>query len=609
MMNHETTICSYRTLLNNILLGGDCICPTDARKLHDLALTTDEGTKTRQKELLKELSLELQKVLVTVVDRFSERSSVDLRPWEGVAQSLLQYRSRLSFLKEHIDYIDRTFHLEGSLIRRLENKLVQSMLEKDDTLIQCYKKACMHYICKSKDIVASLTVLYQSLCENELSKEQDGNTPDYELLNQLVDMGLTCLKEWRSRNQDADFFEIYKVWENTQDLMRLLGIKSQELSGFTALFNDNPHELLKSLNDILLTSDEVYFLRSLSNTETWIKKLDEAFLKLRNVKFLHGDFDLLLQSILMGEYKSNNNNTFDFVISNRQNFIRSVSNVQQFQASLIQYLELKFQKNYKEIRKNSPTRLSHLDNLWISAVTILIVYYLPQRRTFMNRYLKESLFRQMLMLNSKFPQFIRHACSLQRQLIENLHDCIPIDVQPHLNLINDACASLSHTHKLNNSRTNFVGLYLSHDSFMEVCDESITEETAIWPSSGFQRDWANEVSKYTSVKKVLRGLFSLHFVTMSSPFRSPSGMNLKILAPLTMASVIVLFNDHDELSFNDIYTLLDAKDEAAIKNQLKKLLQHQILVKRGNLCYSVNEHYKPTRTATETGVIRLTSFI
>lgn len=606
MMDHKDALTSYRAQVRKILQDHECNCRREAKKLHQLALIITERSHKSHSTLSRKLRSILQQEFSTFAALLARPTFSNSKSWEDVAKRLLHYKTRLNCIKGHIIYIDKTFQLQGTLTRSLEHLLVRLLLENGDSLTKSYKEACAYYICNSEDCGRNLEFIYKSIYEYEASEMLNKVTPNHELLSKLTNMGLTCLKEWRLLHADANFFDIYEIWQKYHNLSKLAGNTNSNLSAISTLFDDDPYKLLKSLHNVYLSYEDVNLLLSFSKKKGWKRSLEDAFVVLRNVTLCNGDFERLLQSILLSEYPSNNNDTFKFVVSIRRNFQQSVKNIKQFQTDMIRYLDFRLRKNYNEMRKNASASLSHSDHLWISAVTLLIVHYIPKRRDFLQRYLKEGLFRQILMLNSKYPRFFNHRASLQRHLIENLRVHIPMDVHPYLTLNNDALTSLDKTYRMNHNKTNFVGLYLSKHSYNEISDALMVTIDPIWPSIEFQREWTKQVDLFAAEDKILQGIFSLHSVTMSSPFRLAGGARLGLLVNLTMASIIYLFNDHDELHFREICKLLGSKEEAAIIRELSTLEKHKVLMRKNTNYFEINDSYIPTQLVAETGVIRCT---
>lgn len=605
MVDPDEALLSYKSQLHKVLQEERCCSQIEAKKLHQWALVhAYETDYERRTKFLIKFGPVLCEQLFSFTTLLIRRGLSKERSWEDVSNRLLHYNAKLSSIKEHILYIDRKCQMRGALVRDLEHLLVRRMISETSFLVDCYKQGCVSYIYSSRDSEMYLSFIYQSIYNYEASKELDGFSPDYELLKKLADVGCTCLDEWRLYKPNATYFDIYKSWQSAQNLMEITGNSEVELPGVMSLFDDDPQMLLKSLDRIMLSFKDVSLLLSLSEKESWKASLEQAFVSLRNVKFSNGDFEQLLQSIMLSEYPSENGDVFEFVISARQRFQQQVKNVEKFHTELINYLDSRLRKNYKEIRKAPNTNLSHSDELWIGAVALLVIHYVPERRRFLQRYLKEGLFRQMLMLNSKYPPYYDHSASLQRLLIEKLQNQIPMEMHPFLTLLNDLFTSQSHMCQMNRNKTTFNAIYLSNDSYVEVAEDSKATSNSIWPTAEFQREWAKQVDLFASEKKVLHGLFGLHSITMSSPFRLPGGMRLTLLVNLTTASIFCLFNEHDNLQIDDMCRLLNTKENSLVHRQLNILVRSNLLIQKNNDYYEINDNYKPTSQVAQTGVIR-----
>lgn len=605
MVDLSGALAEYRERLRRLLYDKNCYCEREGQQVHRLArFIISRSTKPLDSRLdwfdsvLREEFLRYSKSLV-------EERSAERQPWEDIAIKLANYSLRFHGICDHIRDIDKSI---GHISRKslgffLKHLLVRSLVEEKQELLQCFKLACKYYVFESEDCGAQINLIYRSVGDFvagiEISDVHE-SIFDHQVLEELTNAALESFQEYLLA--EHHFSDTYKAWLRVSALYESIGYHDGHVSGLELLFNGNPSHLMRSLEGILLSNDDLDALFSLRNDMNWVFGLQDAYVKHRKVNF-SDNFERLLRSILLLHYADRCTGKFSSVPTLRKEFINCVKDIPRFHTALINFLDLSFKRNYHMIRKASEERASDAQLLWASAASMLVELYTPNPQVFLQRYLKESLIPQLLMLHAKFPRYYNHKNCVQRLWIESLRENSLMEVEPYFAVIYDVLKSAKPDQTVQGSRIKLARLYISEKVCSRVFDDRSSEDVPIWPSLQLKNQWDEEVQRFAKEKKILKGLFSLHTITMKSPFRLPSGQCLDILTNLTTASIISLFNNFENLSVSDICRLLNT-DQTAAMGSLAKLEQCGIVKQETANIYTINKQYEAPDPVAKSGVIR-----
>lgn len=568
-----------------------------------------------EQNLFKWFHKVLKTEFMDAAKRSVEKKSVKETPWREFVTRQLNYNARFNRLRQHIYYIDShpKNDRKDSLLPYVEHLFLYYALEEQETLLDTYKKVCQHFIHVSKDCERDLICIHDAIYCYEMYCIYTKGYVKSDRLDIFFNIGVTCLEEWANRTPEMSFFEAYKAWQNTLELLELTGDRYPTICGLKTLFYEDPDLLLKSLRNVILTPNSLDTMCKSGDKPHWIKLLKDAFIKWRSVEFTNNNFEQLLASIILSDSfedendsskpESNQNSLILKVL--RQNFLDSVGNVPEFHTKLLNYLDLTFKKNYDTLRKAPDKEISSKQELWIAAMTSLILYYLPDREIFLRRYLKQGLFQQIMMLNSKFATFHNHQACLQRILIKKLHILIPREMYHIRELLKAALDTLKDTTLMNDNETEFTKLCISKELASELSLKAEDEIETFWPSIDFQNEWEKQVAIYNVQDKNLHGLFSMHILTITTPIRLENGKILTLLVNICMASIINQFNDSPVLSLAVIRKNLNSTGKGALMTNLSKLLRQNIILETKKDHYTFNMGYKPTSMTLRTGILRI----
>lgn len=619
-MNLNDAKADYEHQVSDILSIHSTNFQKKSKNLHRLTLLIVEKTCTKsnykeEQKLFKWFQKVLKTEFMDAAKRSAEKKSDKETPWEEFVVRQLDYNARFNKLRQHIHYIDSHPRngRKGVLLPYLEYLFLYYVLEEQGTLLDTYKKVCEHFIHVSKDCQQDLICIHDSIYCYEMFHIETKGYERSDRMDRFFDIGVTCLEEWANRTLDISFFNAYKIWQNTLELLNLTGDRYPRLSGLKTLFNEDPHLLLESLKNVILTPNTLDTICNSGDAPHWIILLKDAFLKWRSVEFTNYDFEQLLASIVLSdsfgdeEDSSKHGSYQSSLILNelRQNFLDSVKNVPEFHTKLLNYLDLTFKKNYDALRKAPDKGLSSEQELWIAAMVSLLLHYLPDREIFFKRYLKQGLFQQIMMLNSKFPAFHNHQACLQRILINKLHSLIPRDTYHICGLLKASLDTLQDTTLMNHDETEFTKLYIPKEIASELSLKLEEDLETFWPSIYFQNEWEKQVAMYNVHDKTLHGLFSMHILTITTPVCLANGKNLTLLVNICMASIIYLFNDSAVLSLAQIRTNLNSTGKGALMINLDKLLRYNIILETKKGHYTFNVEYKPSSMTLRTGILRI----
>ncbi|QLL33901.1 hypothetical protein HG536_0F02260 [Torulaspora globosa] len=602
MLDLNEALIQYRERLRRLLYDKNCYCEREGHEVHRLAqFIISRSTKTLGARLewfgsvVREEFLLYSKLLV-------EERSAERQPWEDIATKLSNYNIRFHSICDHIREIDRSigYKFSKSLEFLLKHLMVRSLVEEKQELLECFKSACKCYVFNSEDCSSQISLIYRSVRDFAVAINLSGDhesTFDHQALESFTNAALECFKEYLL--SEHHFSDIYKAWIRVSELNESIGYHDGHLSGIKLLFDENACHLMKSLEGILLSNDDLDALLSLRKDEEWFLELQGAYVKYREVKF-SDDFERLLRSILLLNYADH---CID-VPRLRNEFINGVKDVPRFHTTLINFLDISFKRNYNIIRKTVEEKPNDAQLLWALAASMLVERYTPNPQAFLQRYLKESLVPQLLMLHAKFPRYYNHKNCLQRLWIETLRERSLMEVEPYFSVIDEVLRSVKPDQTVHGSHVKLARLYISESVRSRVFADHKCDDTPIWPSLRLKNQWDEEVQRFAKEKKSLKGLFSLHTITMKSPFRLPSGQCLNILTNLTTASIISLFNNFESLNASDICRLLNTDQTADVVNSLEKLEQCGIVKQETAKIYTINEQYKAPALAAKSGVIR-----
>ncbi|QLQ78446.1 hypothetical protein HG537_0A06930 [Torulaspora globosa] len=606
MVDLDGTLTEYRDQLLRLLYDKNCYCERVGEQVHRLAqFIISRSTETLESRLEWFDSAVRGEFLVYSTSLVEERST-ERKPWEDMARKLADYSLRYHSICDHIRQIDSGIGhpFSESLDFFVKHQMVRSLVEEKQELLRCFKLACKYYLFESEDCSSQINLIYRSVKDFTEATELSGvceSTFNDSVFEDLTNAILECFKEYLLAGHH--FSAIYKAWVRLLALYDSIGHYDGHVSGLKLLFDENPSHLMKSLEGVLLSHDDVDALLYLRSDDQWFLELEDAYIKYREVKF-SDDFERLFRSILLLNYGYHGIVEYPSVYEPRKEFIKDVEDVPRFHTALINFMDLSFKRNYNMIRKTTEDLPNDTQRLWAKAASILLELYIPDPQVFLKRYVKESLIPQLLMLNAKFPSYYNHKNCVQRLWIETIRNDSLMGVEPYFAVIYDVLRSVKPDQTVHGSRIKLATLYISERVSSRVFADRNNDDIPIWPSLLLKNQWDEEVQRFAKENKTLKGLFSLHTITMKSPFRLQSGQRLDILTNLATASIINLFNDFEDLKVSDVCRLLNTDQTETIVSSLAKLEQCGIVKQEKANFYTINKHYEAPDLVAKSGVIR-----
>lgn len=617
LMDKNQALSKYEDILFDLLYGKVLSLERHGRRLDHLL-----------QSMIREHNLPLRRFDELLRDHFNCYANSliadkidEKKPWEVIANRIVQYSMRFISIIDHVRSIVKEFRdysmrpLEIYLKHRFVELLLQPGDGWDCMLLKHFREACKHYVFDSEDCGSQINLIYRSVRDFEVDYEL---AETYEFGNNLQD-----IQDYIHILPHPSFSELYKIWIRAAKLFELTGYWEGSVSGLELLFEDNPDYLMDSLDGILLNNLDMEALSSLKKdgnwSGNWSDKLCGAYVNQRRVKFLDDDFDQLLRSILLQKYNSYYGYDLQFPIGERESI--PDKDVPGFHSKLISFLDFSFKNNYSVSRKKvektpqvfegdheSPSK--DAEN-WAHAASILVELFTPQPLQLLQRYIQESLMPQLIMLNAKFPEYYKHKNCIQRLWIEKLRQSRSIEIISFFPILDDVLDSVKSDQMVNGSDIKLAKLYVPERIRSKVFPNQKTQhvKTPLWPSPEMKNQWDQEVEAFAEDGKCLEGLFTLHTVTMTSPFRLPNGRRLSILTTLAIAKIILLIDQCGHLCFSEICCTcrIDDDDDQAevIADGLRKLSDCGILINNeGSASFSINKAYVASDVVAKSGVIR-----
>ncbi|AQZ15696.1 YBR259W [Zygosaccharomyces parabailii] len=526
----------------------------------------------------------------------AEKNSFE-NSWQGLVIQQCIYKSKVQSLKQHILNLDK----KGRLWKKLKHYLIRTVY---DQLPSIFSQVCSYYIFTSRDCEFELIQIYKSVCDYEMEvrfNEDAQMAAQRGVLSQREDAIWFSIKRWIV-GMDNDFCKVYCVWKNYIDLLELIGCKNTKSCGMQMFFGDDSHLLLKSLNNVVLTPNLIGTVYNYNGNIKWKKEFLQGFIKVRDTTWKQ-DFNQILVVIFSSDHFGASCGDA-FANSLRKKFQQSIGDVNKLYSGLLNYLDTVFQENYRKLRRVPSSLCSNSDLYWVTSLVTFVSQYVPYSQEFIRIYLRKGVFRQMVMLGSKFPAFYKHDACLERIFIEGMSEVIPRDVHCMLATIESALLSLADSEQICHGRTAVDKIFLSSESAEELSLNSITP---IWPSSSFEEYWNQEVESFSRQGKVLHGAFKNHMVTMKLPLNHLR-KTITLITTLSMASIIYLYNDFERIPIEKMRLKLciDEERESLFLDCLQKLLDQRLLLKISDEIYTFNYKFMPDSDSLNKGFIKVT---
>lgn len=542
---------------------------------------------------------ELQKGFESFAMRLLSKKYSSASTWQDFVLREFEYNSKLQKLKAHIQYVDE----KDQLWKILKYCLMKNMSEQFSSL---FYEVCNYYVFTSRSCEPELLQIYQSIYDYEVEVKFEGCTKMAKqngALAQKDDKILATIKKWITDSEGGkSFIEIYTVWKNYLNLSELTNSQRNKLSGMQFCFEENPYLLLRSLQNVILTPNVLRAMYNYKDDSKWKENFIEEFYRMRDTSW-KGDFEHTLQIVFTSDRFGHSREN---MLANgmRDNFQRSVKDVNQFQTSLLNYLDTKFQKNYYTLRKVPSKLITNAETYWVKALITFIIYYLPGRQKFLDLYLRKGLFRQMVMLGGRFSFFYNHSACLERFFIEGSCKIIPKDMRSIQVALESALESLTKSKRILNGTTVIDKIYLSSETAEDL---SLCSVKPIWPSNAFKEYWARESRNFSDNGKILHGAFKRHIITMKLPINLPNGKPLILITNLSIASILYLYNSYEVIAMSKIRQELNIEEEqeSLFVDSFKKLLGQGLIAKTQSGLYAFNYNFNSGLNTLNTGLIKV----
>lgn len=603
---------SYRELLHEILFTKDGNTQRASRKLYQLlSFILEEYQKTRNPKRTKDQILRLASPLKSGFRSLSircnnvERGELSFSEFFLIAYQ--EYMARMQNLVESIQLLDSYTENEEkvSLVQTLQSFFMQQAL---DISLEAYMELCGDYISGNKKCKRDLLLIHDVIYQYIILNIDEASFRRSPFVQRFFNMGAIYMQAWVSNSMKRDFVDIYRTYRNTLDLLAIINQEKRQDSGFKLMFDNDIKSFLNSLNNIVLQADVINFLDTFTSQSDGQRTtlFKDYFKEVRPIIFMGNNFDQLLVSIILSDYFKANvnvskNDTCLIQVEMRTEFEKSIQNAETFHKELLCYLDKHFKNDFKRRKGLHSATASATDVLWVNAMSSLIVYYIPKRSLFLKRFLREGLFRQMLMLNTKFPSFYEDANSLEHSLIHNINEAIPSDMYFIRRLLESGTETLKDVSELDNCTTKLNRLYVSKQLADELSLPSGNQEEPLWPTKELKKQWQKEMLHCRLQGKKLHGLFMMHVVSVSTPIRLPNGRKLTLLCDLTAASILYQFNEYDNITQSNLIAKLRNKDVAL---SLHRLLECEVLTK-SQMELKINESFQAPPEVSRSGILRI----
>lgn len=539
----------------------------------------------------------------------------NMHSWEVFAKSYYSYMSKLTNMSEVIYYIDsncRVSSISKSFMSLLQDYYLQQALGTPGSLMLAYREVCEHFINGNKDCKDYLLLVHNVMNEYLMRSIDSPRVRSNVNTKEFFSMGAICMRKWVSSTRKKGFIESWKVYQNTLELLKILGQKKLSESGLKMIYNGDGKSFMESLNNLVLDADllNVICKADNQNSTEWLKYLSHFFKSSRSIKLDQYDFDKLLTSILLNDFFSANSYsqiTGDCIIIKemRDEFKERIRNKKEFNIKLLNYMLFKFRKDYHQRSISQLVPCTADDILWINAMVSLIIHYIPDLSEFLRLYLRQGLFRQMVMFDSNFSTFLNEPECLERALLRELNKIIPSDMYFIRNLLSTSAGIPDKGLRLKETPPELNRFYISKELASELSLPLSDGMEPIWPTKSMECCWTHDSQNYQKQGKKLHGLFSIHVLSVSTPIILSSGKNLTLIGDLTMSSVLYLFNDSDSLTEGRILEELGNRSVKYVETTINKLRQHRILVRKKSNQLMINMRYEASPKVLSSGILKI----
>lgn len=383
---------------------------------------------------------------------------------------------------------------------------------------------------------------------------------------------------------------------------------------------DNPVQMIETLNNVKLSSRTVTILIRHYQSENKMTSFVTEFIRQRCFSFEENDFNSLLNNIDLSD-------TFEFnpVVKNlsircdlsfntdktpkelplfskeaqsccsdsamrgnlnmdckelkaikdelRKKFKNSVTNISKFHSELNDVLA-----SYYEISDKSVFDIRVSDELTDTTYSLLmlILNYTPNYLVFIRKYYTPRLLRRIIYYERDWFKLFNQDNNIDRMLIQMLPQKTKTSLIELIE-IGKQKIGLQKSNKFRGIPLNEIYLECSQYDF------SLPNSLPIFPDKSFNDAWQGMVKKGKSDTRGTHLTQSLHIVEISSPFKNEQFLPVRIKAPMTLASILLCFQEQDSIAISDIKEKLHVtrSQEPILVNGIKTLIKYELLRKSG----------------------------
>lgn len=259
----------------------------------------------------------------------------------------------------------------------------------------------------------------------------------------------------------------------------------------------------------------------------------------------------------------------------RTKFRKSVEDIRGFHKGLSEVVD-----SYLETvnKNNRSTKDDGIFDQTMYALLMVILNYTPDIKLFIAEYYAPRLLKRLMFSQSNISN-----STINTNNFENiLSSMLPKEVQDILTSLNQKfAASIQNPVYIDDINCDFSGIFLQGTKY----SFSLPKFEPIFPNTEFKDIWCVNILDVEKNQWDMKFDETMQIVEMTSPFLGTSGEQVKLILPMSAASILYCFNESNIQNITDIKLKLNITtiQETQLVRNLKLLMKYSLISKRGSL--------------------------
>ncbi|KAG0667940.1 hypothetical protein C6P45_005215 [Maudiozyma exigua] len=233
------------------------------------------------------------------------------------------------------------------------------------------------------------------------------------------------------------------------------------------------------------------------------------------------------------------------------------------------------------------------------ALLMVILNYTPDIKLFIGEYYAPRLLKRLLFSQSNISNNAINTNDFENILISIL----PKEPQDILaSFIQKFAASMQNPVHIDDINCEFSGIFLQGSKY----SFSLPMFEPIFPNTKFKDIWCANILDVEKTQLDMKFDKTMQIVEMTSPFLGTSGEEVKLILPMSAASILYCFNESNIQNITDFKLKLNItkNQETQLVRNMKLLMKYGLISKRGPL-FTLRTAAIPLEWLDENHVVRL----